>query len=282
MLTLNGYEIEKKYFPDGTFNLTKLPEEAMTAIIEQGSAIIKWQFEEVAEQVLLYNLVCHLRYDLGKEDIILFMPYLPNARMDRVHDEVMEVHTLKHFARFINSLNFSMVFILDPHSDVGPALFDRLSVTRPFEVVSGIISGLQPDYLFFPDEGAAKRYMGAFPNIKYLYGEKVRDWETGKIQSLRLCNPFDISPAQMDGASVLIVDDICSYGGTFLRAGNLLKNAGFAEITLYVTHCEKSIFAGNLLKENSPIDHIFTTDSLIVPAHDKITILPLTTLDEEV
>lgn len=282
MLILNGCEIEKKYFPDGTFNLTKLPAEAMRVAAEQNGSIIKWQFEEVAEQVLLYNLVCHLRYDLGHQNIILFMPYLPNARMDRVHEETTEVHTLRHFARFINSLHFSMVFILDPHSDVAPALFDNLIVTRPNEIVGGLINELQPDYLFFPDEGAAKRYMGAFPNMKYLYGEKVRDWETGKIQSLRLCNPFDISPSQMDGASALIVDDICSYGGTFLRAGKLLKDAGFAEVTLYVSHCEKSVFAGNLLKENSPIDHIFTTDSLVLPPHDKISVLTLTTIDEEV
>lgn len=61
--------------------------------------------------------------------------------------------------------------------------------------------------------------------------------------------------------NILIVDDICSKGGTFYHSAQALKDAGAADIYLFITHCEDSIFKGSLL-ESGLIKHIYTTDSL--------------------
>ena len=50
--------------------------------------------------------------------------------MDRVKTE-SDVFTLKYFAKFINSMNFDAVSVLDPHSYVSEALIDRILVQRP-------------------------------------------------------------------------------------------------------------------------------------------------------
>ena len=61
---------------------------------------------------------------------------------------------------------------------------------------------------------------------------------------------------------ILIVDDICSYGGTFLQAAKALKKKGVENIDLYVTHCERSVYKGEMLYSGL-IDNIYTTNSIM-------------------
>ena len=77
---------------------------------------ITWLYESDDE---LFSLICLTRnlQDNGRTDIDLYMPYIPHARQDRVHD-FRDVFTLKYFCEIINSLNFTTVIVLDPHSDV--------------------------------------------------------------------------------------------------------------------------------------------------------------------
>lgn len=62
---------------------------------------------------------------------------------------------------------------------------------------------------------------------------------------------------------MLIIDDICSKGGTFYHSAKKLKELGANKIYLYVSHCENTIYAGELLKDNGLIEKIFTTDSIL-------------------
>ena len=57
----------------------------------------------------------------------LFMPYVPFARQDRVCDGG-EAFSIVVFARYIASLGFNRVTIVDPHSGVTPAAFEALGV----------------------------------------------------------------------------------------------------------------------------------------------------------
>lgn len=74
------------------------------------------------------------------------------------------------------------------------------------------------------------------------------------------------------GKNVLIVDDICSKGGTFYHSAKALKAAGANDVYLYVTHCENTIFKGELINSDL-IKHIYTTRSVFTLAHEKITVL---------
>ena len=71
---------------------------------------------------------------------------------------------------------------------------------------------------------------------------------------------------------VLIVDDICSRGGTFYHSAKALKNLGAGEIYLYVSHCENSILEGDLLTSNL-VEKVFTTNSIFTKQHEKITVM---------
>ena len=56
----------------------------------------------------------HTKKRIGAEKVSLIMPYIPNARQDRVKSK-SDVFTLKYFADFINNLHFDRVIVLDPH-----------------------------------------------------------------------------------------------------------------------------------------------------------------------
>lgn len=268
MITVNNIPVYPTVFPDGTSSLHFDLQGILSAPI-----VIDWRYESDAEMPVLYNIVHHLR-DKAIENlnITLFMPYIPNARMDRVkHDD--EIFTLKHFAAFINSLDFTRVISVDPHSDVAPALFDRFVSMNVVEyIINSLIPSETPEsknWLFcYPDEGSAKRYSSQI-NGDYVFGVKRRDWQTGKIESLEL-----IGAEKVAGRDVLIIDDICSRGGTFIRAAEALKEAGANKVYLYVTHCEQNIFNGDILTSDL-IEHVYTTNSLPRSEHEKISVIEL-------
>ena len=122
--------------------------------------------------------------------------------------------------------------------------------------------------LFYPDEGAMKRYSGEM-GMPFVFGVMKRNWETGTIEGLDLMGSVE----DIKGKNILIIDDICSKGGTFYHSAKRLKEASAANIYLYVTHCESTIYEGELLKEDSLIKHIFTTNSLLTAPNEKMTIV---------
>lgn len=270
MISLNGSEVPcGKRFPDGTFAFP-VPRECVDYRGRGGEyAEITWKYESEEEMVVLYYLVQHVRRQLGVKRISLFLPYCPNARMDRVHHEY-EVFTLKYFAEFINSLGFEAVSVLDPHSSVTTALIDNCKALSPEVYVRWAIQDMNdPELLlFYPDEGAMKRYADMV-KAPYGFGIKQRCWETGKITGLDV-----VCEAGIEGRNVLIVDDICCRGGTFFHSAKELKRLGAKSVSAFCTHCENAIFDGDLLTTDF-VDHIYTTNSIFRWEHEKITAFPL-------
>lgn len=256
--------IEFSKFPDGTSSF-RLPLDQLGGLEEDKHIEIEWKYDGDHECILLWYLVKHIRY-LYNRPIHLFLPYIPNARMDRVK-ALDEVFTLKWFSEFINALDFSGVTVCDPHSDVATVLINNVNVRSSYRNVCGLIERLSEENLLFcyPDEGAAKRYSGVFQR-EYVFCIKHRDWRTGKIQRLELTEPDKVK-----GRNILIVDDICSRGGTFTHTAKALKDAGAEHIYLYVTHCENTIFDGTILTDGL-IDKVFTTNSIFRGEHEKIEV----------
>lgn len=259
---LNGNQVKHTQFPDGT---PKIDLKHMSIGLTDVHEIL-WLFEP-NEEMIIYNITNHIRNLCPIAKITLKMPYLPNARMDRVKAQY-ETFTLKWFAKFINSLEFDRVIVTDIHSNVGEALIDRLDIDYYSQIAlyENVIEDFKPDALFFPDAGAHKRYkdfwkLSDFPNT---YGEKVRNWESGEINSLEVHDPKVIKDKR-----VLIVDDICSFGGTFYRATNELKKNGALSVALVVTHAENNILKGKLT-EMDALEKIYTTDSIYKGSHPKI------------
>ena len=265
MIKLNGKPVEINKFPDGTLLIKEKPSD--------DKALVTWRFENNEELVALIYITHHLRAH-GVRRIHLFMPYIPNARQDRVKTDE-DVFTLKYFAWVINSLNFDKVIVLDPHSSVSEALIDRIEVMSPAELIKEVYDKVHTDgeemLMFYPDEGAMKRYSGMI-SAPYAFGIKERDWATGKIKGLSVHDGD--SGWNVAGKTVLIVDDISSRGGTFYHSAKKLKELGAAKVFLYVTHCENTILEGEVLTSGL-IEKVYTTDSLFTQTHEKIEVIEL-------
>lgn len=181
--------------------------------------------------MLLLNLTDALRRQYGFEiPLHLHLNYCPYARQDRVCDEG-EAFGLKVFANLINNLNFKSVHIIDPHSDVAPALFNNCSSISLDEIFSNNYSTEGIDYLVSPDAGANKKVFKVSQTcrVPMIRADKVRDITNGKILETI------IYADDLTGKRVLILDDICDGGRTFIELAKQLIDKG-ATVDLYVTY----------------------------------------------
>lgn len=250
MIKVNNQIIELGHFPDGTL-AAKAPR-----VNEDLRVCITWNYENDSE---LFAVACLRKHFAGCK-VDLYLPYIPHARMDRVKNEE-DIFTLKYFCEIINSLNFNKVFVFDPHSNVSTALLNNVVAHLPYYHISAAWRMHRHNYdnntaVFFPDEGAMKRYSEMI-KAPYAFGIKKRNWEDGKILGLTVMESENIV-----GKHVLIIDDICSRGGTFYYSAKALLEAGAASVSLYITHCENTITQGDIFN-NEIIKEIYTTDSLV-------------------
>lgn len=275
MIKINDKKIEINYFPDNTQRLHCWPICTKTSNI-----YFEWQYECDEELITLMFLVQHLRDNGFDGNFVLYLNYVPNSRMDRTLHE-NEVFTLKYFCNIINHLKFSQVVILDPHSNVTPALLNNVYVDNAehyiMSVIHRIASNNKEFVLYFPDYSAMKKYSAIVPDYKYVYGNKKRDWDTGKILGIDIVNDYDID---LNGKAVLMIDDIVSYGGSMKYGADKLKELGVGKIYAYATHTENSILdkeKGTLIKslEDNTVEKLFTTNSIFTKQHEKIEVFKL-------
>lgn len=241
----------KNMFPDHTLAIKLNPNDMFN---NRGSVIVEWLYESDSE---LFTLICvkrHIDRHFSNQSVVLDLPYIPHARMDRVKNPE-DVFTLKYFCEVINSLHFTTVWVRDAHSYVSLALLNNVHDVGVRGYIQVAAATAKADALFYPDEGAMKRYSEQSP-MPYAFGRKARDWETGKIVGYDIIHSDNI-----EGKNVLIVDDICSRGGTFYHAAKVLKEAGAKSVSLYVTHLEETVTIGDL-PDSGLIDHIYTTQSI--------------------
>jgi ribose-phosphate pyrophosphokinase len=184
----------------------------------------------------------------------LVLPFVPGARQDRLNDKGDYLFTAKSIAKEINARHFKRVTILDPHSDVIAALIDRCHVVHAHECFLQ-----KPQYHKFyqavvsPDAGAEKRAMAVARalGVPLIHAWKTRDVATGEISG------FGTEPLMM--GRLLVVDDICDGGGTFVGLG-MQMNQPEIVTDLYVTH---GIFSKGTEDLRKHYVNIFTTDSII-------------------
>lgn len=263
MIAINGEKIEPTCFTDGTLDIKYEPNFRDIAI--------DWAFDSNDEMILLYMLVKHIRANFHVTNLTLNLPYIPNARRDRVKN-INEIFTLKYFCDFINNLNFDAVIVCHPHSAVAPALLNNVIVNTSFlNYISNILKEEKIDIICFPDEGAKRNFPEEF-QLPVVYGSKIRDWETKEIKKVFLNASEDVS---LRDKNILIVDDICGTGKTFDNIVKVLKEYKPKKITCYATHCENTLFENKFFNnkcflDDELINKLYTTDSIFTNKMDKV------------
>jgi ribose-phosphate pyrophosphokinase len=256
MIRVNGKEVEFKTFPNGE---TKLIEESIERNINLLFPKVSFKYENDSDLIKLMFVKNYLDSLTSMKNVTttLTIYYMPYSRMDR--SENKSAFTLKYVANFINSLKFDKVIVVEPHSDVTNALIEKVEPVYTNYTLLPLVEeavgfNSESDYIVFPDAGASKRY--TLKNHNILVGNKHRDFQTGRITKLEVMGQY------AGGRKAIIMDDLSSYGGTFILTAQALKDMGVKEVYLLVTHAEDSIFDGQVFKTDL-IDGVFTTNTIM-------------------
>ena len=210
----------------------------------------------VSDQMALFMLTDAVRRVYPPAPIHLDMPYVPYARQDRVCNPG-EAMAAKVFCQMVNAQGYESVTIFDPHSDVVPALLDRVSVKDASRAIEKIVR-FHPKFkegvtFIAPDAGAQKRVFQLakkFGVESVACADKIRDTKTGRIVGVSLKTPL---PADMPA---LVIDDICDGGATFTAlSSHLVLDRQFKQtLGLYVSH---GIFSKGVAAVADHFDHVF-------------------------
>lgn len=224
----------------------------------------------------------------------LFMPYVPGLRQDRTAGGLTPL-TPQIYGEALSNL-VTTVTTVDPHSEPGLAAFKRaldnkgVIVLDPHLYLLDLLPVDTYQFVVQPDNGAKERTIntGKILGLKVhntpneiIVCEKTRDFATGKLSGFEIPDYVSLLPAD---TRILVPDDICDGGGTFLGLAAAFheKNPDIV-LDLFVTH---GIFSNGAIERllnyyiggNQGFDHIYTTDSFyaggtMYGAH--VTVLPL-------
>ena len=227
---------------------------------ERDKYIIQWYYESDSELFTVIALKDHISTLNPAAKVTLFVPYLPYARMDRTNEEAF---TLKTFAKLINQCGFEKVRVQDIHSNVSLALIDRIE-NKNWTLDSSLAYKITKDVVVvYPDATAEKRYSKEINEpLGSILCIKDRDFSTGKIKSIIPVTDLDPNK-DWSNTRFVMVDDLCSYGGTFDLAINAIRKTfkTAQHFELIVGHLEKSYLDGRL-KDNPYFKELWTRKTL--------------------
>lgn len=267
-LIMNQEPIEWFKFSGGEIQV-KLP-------IKKGETFpvrLTWKPNSEVDIMLLLLTVDALKQH-GFEDISLTVLYMPYARQDRVCAEG-EAYSYQVMQQLIANLKLKKITFYDLHSPL------TVSFKETKEVIENTTCSIFVAHDFFkkisskklilcaPDKGAEQRVeliTQHYPEYPAIYCKKGRNPTTGQINSI-WC------PGFKKGADILVIDDICDGGVTFIELAKVLKEKGADKIYLYVTH---GIFSKGLDELMKYYEHIYCHHVLhdnMFDSDEKLTIL---------
>jgi len=207
--------------------------------------------------------VASLKY-LKPQSIHLYIPYVEGARSDRKFESGSNNYLKDVICPIINSFKFESVTVLDPHSDCLEMGLDNYVKRDNKKLVHFALTDIdnkddaQRRTMFVsPDAGALKKIydIAKFFHVdNVVTAAKVRNIQTGEIVKTEL------PPTNFTGIKqVVIIDDICDGGRTFIELAKAIKLAGYeGNIYLIVTH---GIFSAGFEKLSETFEDIYCTNS---------------------
>jgi len=187
-----------------------------------------------------------------------------------------EALSVKVYADLINSMNFEKVLIFDAPRGVATALINNVLITDNhtlgkddlYDIKQRVFADAETftkDYvndlfvLISPDAGSNKKIYKLSADLQGVHNvvraDKLRDVSNGKIIETIVY----ADDAALQGKTCVIIDDICSKGGTFCALAKVLKKRGADKVYLIVSHYEST---ANLQTLNEfGIDGVITTNS---------------------
>lgn len=250
-------EVERTEFPDG-----ERYQRIVTPVGGRDTVLVGGTLSD-ADTLELYDLACGLVQE-GARSLVLVIPYFGYATMERVSKRG-EIVTAKTRARLLSSIPVPgsgvRVLLLDLHSEGVNYYFEggvRSFHLRATSLIVGAarrLAGEGPLVMACTDAGRAK-WVEALANQMGVHASFVF-----KRRLSGAATEVTGVSAQVQGAHVIIYDDMIRTGSSLLGAGRAYEAAGASRISVVTTH---GLFCGDALarlRESGLFDAIVCTDS---------------------
>lgn len=250
-----GFKYDEIRYPAGEWQIRLKNLDDIKRAVEKADAIKLTAHISDGEVMRLLLLLDAIRYVFPAKPLILDLPYLPYSRADRRFTEG-DCFGLRVFGRLLGTSGYDYVTTVDVHSDKAQRYVWCLKNFSPEKIIHEAIKkiGKKDLTVVIPDEGAVNRYDWYGFGVPFVQASKVRDPLTGKLLEFS-CPPIKTQ-------KVLIIDDICDGGGTFVGLAQKIRmqhtGTQSQRIYLYVTH---GIFSKGLKELYTYFDDIFTADT---------------------
>lgn len=199
--------------------------------------------------------------EMGAKNIELYVPYFLGARSDRKFEQGQTNYLKNVICPIINSQGFTKVIVMDPHSDVLEACLNNFYKINNFQLVEFALADLggrnSQTAIVSPDAGALKKIFDVakeFNITNVITASKVRDMKTGNIIRTELPT-MDLR----DIEHLIVIDDICDGGRTFIELAKAIKEITEIPIYLIVTH---GIFSAGFKSLFEYFEGIYCTNSI--------------------
>lgn len=307
MITVEKGEPTFSVFPNNEINVT-LPRGLDKKLSEgnTNSVDMYWKFEN-NDEILKLALTMDLLETYGVKYITVDVGYMPYTRMDRHEPGKHNSFSLKKLMKMLPYLEGKDTGVLyrahdvhnlDAYYQVASEATIESNDKKLFGDVPMVLSMLE-DYItkvknedvstsvliILPDKGSVKRYSKQISGdlfyiggigYPYVYGSKVRDFVTHTIKSYELFYPEEDKPlTYADYNEYIIIDDVVSYGNTFINLANSLKLAtgkNNTEATLIVGNAENALWRGDILTTDSGISKVITASHLNTHSSDDVAV----------
>lgn len=202
--------------------------------------------------------------EAGASRVVAVVPYLAYARKDR-QTKPRDPVTTRYVAQLFEAMGVETVMTLDVHNVVAfqnafRCRTDHLDTRRLF---ASHIVGRLPDgavTVLSPDPGGVKRAQLFRETLEHVIGRSVGSAMIEKRRSAGVVTG-ELLVGGVSGATVLIIDDLISSGGTMVRAAEACRQHGAAAVYAIAAH---GLFTGNAATAlaSPAIDKTILTDTV--------------------
>ena len=266
---INNIDYNVSYFPDGDIRLE------LYNINRKYDIDIDLQIKNPSDIYIVMQLSNILNTQKVKVNRVRLFYYI-SSRMDRIIDFNYS-YTLEIISDIINKLNANKVIIFDPHSDKSLQLIKNSEYYHPLldADYNFIYKAMIKSQIVAPDKGSVTRNLSFVEKYskKYLefdsfitnangimdpiiFCDKKRDCD-GKLLSFNIINENEY----IDVNDLMVIDDLCDGGGTFLGLAPCLRkltNIKGRKLRIYVTHM---IQKNAIIKLSEVYDDVYFTNS---------------------
>lgn len=244
-------------------------------VTDQICVIIQPTCNPTDENVMELFLFCDALKRSEARKVIGVLPLFGYARQNAQHrpGECVSLHVV---AQFLETIGFAEIYTFDLHEVASSGIF-----SIPFHNLSGnnVLAPAIKEYLgaslsketiviATPDQEGIERARN-FGEVLFGNGE----FSTATVSKKRNLDIKHKSEAvelfgDVKDKMVILVDDVCTSGGTLINAAQLCINKGASKVISAITHHDFSVGTADKL-QNSIIEKFFTTNTIPLKESDR-------------